>query len=336
MRLRILALMALLAALPLSLDAQRRLRFVAAVGGGGGDPGDVLLREDCGSGGSAWPECGATAVLNEVGQGTDWDWTQRNAAGPQGQTCTEWEWPYPTGSGEAYFGRNWVDAIPTINQGDSVVVRWFFKTISPEDTGTFAIKHWILGDQDPNPDENRIIATWRQWETCDASADHCYAMDVDRNINGTNAFFLDPSPADTWHSIQVEIDTSSTSVATDGRIKLWLDTDVYASPTHSNIPGAIALPSTYAGSFGFGVFGETNEAGTNTIYQTCMVEVQTAASGVDAFDANWTNGGSFWARSVQTMDGWLAMVTGRPAPKRGWSNADRKHLFGTVPVERAN
>lgn len=338
---RVVLLAALLSIVTVATpEAQRRLRFVpAAGGGGGGGTGTLHLRENCGSGGSAWPECGATSVVNSAEEGTTWDWTQRNGAGPQGQTVTEMNFD-SRGTGEGYFGRRWSSAIPTITQGHTIRVSFFIKFLSPQQSGSFAVKQWILGDSDPNPDESRIISTLQSWQDGRGGGDctesgitECFAIDIDRNIDGVYSFILGPTQ-DTWHSVQWVIKTSSTAVATDGSFRLYFDNDVFASPTHTR--SGLALPATYAGDFGFGYFGDLSDGGTHCVYQVGLIEVVSDATDSNAFDPEWSTGGAFWGRAQQSIDGWLALVTGRPLPSRGWSTFERQSLFGAIPVERAN
>lgn len=318
---RALLLLAALLALSISVDAQRRLRWCCQTpGGGGGGGDDVYLREDCGSGGSAWPTCGATSVFNAAEEGTTWDWERRDASGPQGQTCTEWNDP-PSGVGEEYMGRSWTSpGLPSITQGNSVFVRWYWKPVTPfTDLGDFAIKQFILGDADPNPDDSRIIATFQAWSDsrspqCPGANTNCYAWDVDRNINGWYASCQGCGSNDTWIAMQVEIDTSSTTIANDGAFRLWVNNDVQGSPDDDSLNRA--LPATYSGQFGFGMFGPTDDWGPDVKFLTCMVEVG------PTFDNTWTSGGRFWSRTLRPGDAWRLALR-RMLPWRGFSRADR-------------
>ena len=292
---------------------------IPATGGGGGG-GSVLARLNCDQGGAigsgaGYPVCNANAEVNAADNGTEYVKALSTATGPQGQSTIQWTMDR-RGTGEKYFGNRFA-GLPSIPQGDKVYVRWMIRVTAPMQTGDFGIKQWILGDDEPHPDDQRIIHTLRQW-SC-SGTDNCYTFDTDRNIDGLGTGIILNS-ADAWHTVQVEIDTSTTTSSGDGSIKTWMDTNTYASPTTA-VTGQ-SFQAGYAGTLGVGYFGNMTEGGTNVVYRYCCFEYATSAD-TSAFSTNWTAGGSFWARTLTPGDVWRVALR-RVVPWQGTSRAERR------------
>jgi len=137
---------------------------------------------------------------------------------------------------------------------------------------------WIIhGDQD-GPGEDRIIVALSPRVTLN----DCHIR-VAKNIGDV--------PSDgagdvnltlgIWNDIQYEVRYSSTSTATDGWFKLWVNNDTYASPTASSATN-IALPSASHTSLGLGFFhNATTAAGGSVQLDYCQMEYD------DAFDSSF-------------------------------------------------
>jgi hypothetical protein len=270
-----LIVVACVCAVPLFAQSAGRFRFLPAAGGAPPATDDVYFRMNCDVG---WPQCGMDQNVNVAEMGTTWNMTQQVAAGPQGQTAARFSWPGPSPVGEEYFG--WREnGAPAITQGASVFLRYKIRFVSPQTVGSAGVKLFILGDS-VGDDGDRVIGTLKV-----GCAGACWNFDVDKNINGTRAAFTNLA-ADTWHSIQIEVDTSTTTVSTDGQFKLWVNSDVYASATDTE-PG-LTLPTPYSGELGFGFFGNTTDGGAHAVYDLCCFEYG------PTFDNTWTTGGRFW------------------------------------------
>ncbi len=242
-----------------------------------GAPLDVIDRIDCGEDGELFPLCGGSSnFAMEEWHPDEVDLEFMPGEGPDGRWAVEFHHqPTTTGVGEIYFGwsRANTNGCDIGEQGESCVVRWWFRTVSPQQTGQFGAKLFILGDND-GADEDRIIGTWREW--CEGS---CYTFDVDKNIHGVGPNFIDPTP-DSWHSVQVVIQSSSTPETPDGSMAIWLDNDDEAAPT--DVRTGLALPATWNGGWGFGMFRNSDEDGDHVRYRIYCVEL------ARTFDANFT------------------------------------------------
>ena len=229
-------------------------------------PDDVLSRVDCGESGELFPLCGADTNFGYDWQGTEIELAFREGEGPNGRWAAEFHHlPDTTTMEEGYFGWNFSESNGCdIQQGEACVVRWWFRIVSPQQTGTFGAKLFILGDHDGD-DADRIIGTWREW--CSGS---CYTFDVDKNIDGIGPNFVDPVP-DTWHSVQVVVQSSSTTSSGDGRMAIYLDSDDASAPSDERT--GISLTATWNLGWGFGMFRNMMEDGNHVRYQIYCVEL---------------------------------------------------------------
>jgi hypothetical protein len=229
-------------------------------------PDDVLSRVECGESGEHFPLCGADTNFGNSWQGSEIDLTFLANEGPNGRWAAEFHHRPDTATmGEGYFGWNFSESNGCdIQQGESCVVRWWFRTVSPESTGAFGAKQFILGDNDGD-DSDRIIGTWREW--CSGS---CYTFDVDKNIDGIGPNFVQPAP-DTWHSVQVVVRSSSAAATADGRMAIYLDTDDASAPTDERT--GLPLVATWNNGWGFGMFRNMSEDGDHVRYRIYCVEL---------------------------------------------------------------
>ena len=315
---------ALAFALAFTGQVLRIVKPPAVSGGGGGGGTGVQARLNLDQGGAigscaGWPLGNASSEVNAAENGITYLKEQSPRLGPEGQCASRWTWDL-RGVGEEAFGWRWL-SMPATGTNDYLYLRWKMYLNSPMQTGNFGIKLIIVGDDDPTPDDQRVIVTLRQW-SCAPGTDNCYTFDVDRNIDGLNTgIILNDTFDDQWLDVQVEIHKSA---AGTGGIKVWLNTDVYASPTKSvtgeNFTGA------YSGDMKFGYFGDTNEGGAHTVYDITSFEYGTT-SDTSGFDSNWTNGGAFWARTLTPADVWRLALR-RPVPWRGFSRAERRPTLG--------
>jgi hypothetical protein len=319
-------LLAVLASSAVLLDAQvmRRLRLhatTAAPEGGGDGPG-LLARLDCDDGGAigsgaGWPLCNSSSEVNAAENGTTYLKEESPSLGPQGQTAARWTFD-ARGATEEAFGWRWT-GMPAVTAGHRMYIRYMQRHVTPWQTGDYGVKKVIAGDDEPTPDEQRIIITHRQWDVAPGSANG-YTFNIDRNIDGlATGIVLDSATyGDDWITVQFEIDTR-TPGASQGCLKTWLNTDVYASPTTSVCNEAFT--GAYSGDMKFGYFGNMTEGGANVVYDECCFEYA-VTSDTSGFDTTWTSGGTFWARSLRPED-LLRFALRRVVPWQGFSRAER-------------
>lgn len=90
-----------------------------------------------------------------------------------------------------------------------------------------------------------------------------------------------------WHSYQVEIETSSVRDAVDGMMRVWLDTDVYGSPsTQSTEAFAINVPAAGWTTTSFNEFCHSTLAGGQSPTPSVIYDIGAFEVG-ETFDAGW-------------------------------------------------
>lgn len=252
-----------------------RLIGTAAAGGGGG--GSNIFESNF----SATDPYNFSAPWH-ADEGTYYTLTQQIGTGPSGRDFVR-STNIVTGTHSQPYAGWKKTALAAPPQGSSRYVRIRLRIGSgfnatgnaPESVWT---DKWIMhGDQD-GPEGDRIIAHLAPR----IGLTDCQ-LRVTKNIGGV--------PADgagdvnltlgIWNNIQYEIQYSSTTTAADGRIRIWVNNDTYASPTASSATN-IVLPATSHTSLGLGFFhNATTAAGGSVQLDYCEFEYD------DAFDATW-------------------------------------------------
>lgn len=185
--------------------------------------------------------------------------------------------------------------LPTVTQGNSIFVRWSGRIVAPvnwrsdfggTNNNSAGGKTFILGNG-CGVDAGRMIATWGS----DATRLVPY-FDIDQNVNGFQVRGdIASGLFDTWVDVQMEFDSSTTDVTTDGALKVWINNNTYASPTDQAT--GIAIPSSTWGPGGactgeiHWVFSPFNALGVGGSFVMDFADLVID----DAFDPNWHGGG---------------------------------------------
>lgn len=108
-------------------------------------------------------------------------------------------------------------------------------------------------------------------------------VDLDENVNGLGISASNLT-LNVWHHLQMRLQSSSTSVATDGALALYVDNNVEGSPTDSasgfDLPTASWGDTQYQLTFGFAAFNELANGGS---FDVEMADFEYA----DSFDSGW-------------------------------------------------
>lgn len=239
----------------------------------------------------------------------NWDQTNTNASyhsssivvggGPHGLNA--WQTAYvPTGTNDQfYLGHN--ETLSNFSAGTSRFYRWFEYHESandyyPADGGAdFVIKRLVVGSGGTNrfilnidsvPDTNPHIEV---------------IFDSYPGVESSSTF-----SKGAWHSIQVEVVFGASSL-----IKVWLDTDTYASPTIVLDDGA-TYSSAFSGDTQFGNYSnDTLLTGHTVTFRDSAFRVATT------FDSNW--------------HGWLQNGDGPTGSSTGITGTSR--FSGTVRIQ---
>ncbi len=243
---------------------------------------------------AAAPDYGFDGSVDDCGAGTNCTLSRLAGASPSGNDAIRL---VATATGDAaQFDVYWFNddnSMPAVTQGQTRYVRWRYRFNSPiywpsnqggVNARSAGGKAFIIGNS-CNEEEGRVIASLGT----NAPNRNDPFVELDRNIDGLN--IVAPNlTADTWHSIQIAMVSSSTSVATDGALRLYVDTNTVGSPTDS--ASGFALPSATWGSsaldcgliWGFSAFNELALTGTFSV-DFADFEYD------DEFDPNWHGGG---------------------------------------------
>jgi hypothetical protein len=236
-----------------------------------------LLQLNCTS--SNWPACG----WGPMNANAYFSRTMLPGAGPQGQTAMQLAQLPVSSQSQYYLG--WTSTISNPAQGVTRYMRFKFKVLGPialyGNGDVWSNKFIIIGDGD-NP-TGRVICNLRD----NGINEQAMVIQCQRNIDGdparTGMVALSP---DAWHSIQIEMRSSTTTSSGDARIKIWLDgaNANYSSPTTQT--GAFQLNAINWGNVNIGYYANASAAmSSHIVYQLADVIWD------DAFDANFHTGG---------------------------------------------
>jgi hypothetical protein len=225
-----------------------------------------------------WPNCG----WSSVGTTPYSSKTLVPTGGPQGQPAIQFD---QLGSGtHAQYYLGWSTNVGTPGQGSTRYLRLRFKGLSPVrmagNDGSWGNKFIIIGDGD-NP-TGRVMCILRD----NGQNDTTMAIQCQRNIDGdpnrTQLMTLSP---DVWHSLQLELKSSTTTSSGDGHLRLWIDgaNSNYSAPTSQS--GAFQLNAINWGNLNVGYYaGTTISTGSHVAYQVADIQYD------DAFDAGYHSG----------------------------------------------
>lgn len=205
-------------------------------------------------------------------------------AGPTGQSVVQFD-QIPSGSHAQYylgFSNNSGASTP---HGTVRYIRFRFKARSPINlSGTgdvWGSKFIILGDGSDS--SSRVICNLRDnGRSVQSMAINC-ARNIDGYPNGTQLLEL---PADAWQHIQIEVRSSTSSGAGNGRIALWANNNSYSSPTR--VSGSFQLNTTNWQNVNVGFYaGTTLAQGGNASFQIADFEMG------NQWHSSWSSGTSF-------------------------------------------
>lgn len=206
-------------------------------------------------------------------------------AGPQGQDAVQFDL-VPSGT-HSQFYLGWGTSIPVAPQGATRYIRLRIRFLTPMNLsanppeGSWTNKFIILGDgSDPS---SRVIAELRP-----GGAANSVATRIQRNIDGDpNRTSPVDLPASTWNALQYEVRSSSSSGASDARLRFWLNgaNSNYGSPTAQS--GSFALYTHQWSNFNIGYYSNASLSPSGRLsFQLADVEFD------DQFDPNWGSGSS--------------------------------------------
>ncbi|MFN0061375.1 MAG: hypothetical protein ACKVPX_02485 [Myxococcaceae bacterium] len=152
-----------------------------------------------------------------------------SGGGPQGQNAVELS-QNPADHHAQYYLGWWGPVLPSPPQGTTRYLRMRFKTVGSVNlqgvSDVWTDKFVILADGD-NP-TGRVICHLRD----DGVTSNNLGIFCSRNIDGyPNATPGVSLPSDTWVSLQMEFKSSTTTSSGDGSLKIWKNSNAYASPT---------------------------------------------------------------------------------------------------------
>lgn len=189
-----------------------------------------------------------------------------------------------TGTTAQYYHGWEVTGLPAVTQGASRFYRWRMRVDSGFNAlgngDVWGTKFIIIGDGIVSDgDRIMVLASPRTGNTD-------FTLRLSKNISSDFTPDVELTKGTTWVSIQMEVDTSTTTGTADAVYKFWMNSDAYGSPTSSYS----GFTQTSAGmtQFRFGFYaGATLATGGQAIMDFAEIEV------ADSFDASWhANSGS--------------------------------------------
>lgn len=205
------------------------------------------------------------------------------SAGPQGQDAVQFDLIPSSSHSQFYLG--WGTSIPVAPQGSTRYIRLRIRFLTPMNLsgnppeGSWTDKFIILGDG--SDASSRVIVELRPGASAGAITTR-----IQRNIDG------DPNrtqpvdlPLGVWNSLQYEVRSSSSSGASDARLRFWLNgaNSNYGAPTAQS--GAFALFTHQWSNLNIGYYSNGSLSPSGRLsFQIASAEFD------DQFDSNWGSG----------------------------------------------
>lgn len=179
----------------------------------------------------------------------------------------------------------WMAIEPSISQGATRYLRYRFRVPTPFDwapTSGGAPGNKFIDFSVFESNSRSVTQLWGDRVAGELD------IEMYRGGGGGPGYRVNDLALDTWHHIQAKMVTSSTAVATDGALHLYVNNDVEASPTGS----ATGIAWDIAG------FPGSTSSGAETYIGSTMDSIDTGRSFTidfcdfeydDEFDTNWTN-----------------------------------------------
>jgi hypothetical protein len=270
-----------------------------------------LFRMDCGTGGSAYPLCGFSALANDDSSlGVHFRRSRIPGGSPSGSDAVQFDLLPVAAHLQHYLGWR-LDRPPAVPQGASRYLRFRIRLRSPINytahSGGWGAKFVILGDTcESDFAPTRVIVNLR-----DAGGNYGAAiLSTEQNIAGPPSRVDSPGLApDVWHSVQVKVRSSSSASANDAMLFFYLDGgNASESRPTGQSSGPFRLRTdgwSGACSMGFGYFaGTTLRAGSNVSFQVADFEYD------DEFDSSWHLGGGGTGVTPPTAPSNVRIVVG--------------------------
>jgi hypothetical protein len=259
-----------------------------------------IFRMDCGA---SWPNCGFAYTYTEH-EGQLYRRTRLAGQAPSGRDAVRMT--FLPGSGQFEWGWLWVPR-DAVGQGNTRYLRWRFRIVSPvrwraSNGNNVGGKLVILG----NLCEKSPYSPTRVISNIEGRSDGAF-LRTEHNISGPPSRTDVASLAhDTWHSVQMEVRSSSTSSQSNGLLRMFLNAANASpsSPTGQSSGGFALRTDGWATAGGCAdsnlAFGNTFNAmasGENAVLDVADFEYD------DQFDPNWNRGGSSGGTTITPPQG---------------------------------
>lgn len=196
----------------------------------------------CGATGASFPLCGADTNTGSF-EGVNWSWSWINGIGPGGVGGIRINFIGDTDETKEFYVGGHVWAVPSVGQG---TCRYFRETIrfnSPISWvdnigGRVGGKHIAWGSDDFQPSRH-FINLRSDLSVPDGDLETTEVLlQADLNVNGPpSQTSVHDLTSGVLYYIQVEACVGATSVSIDSSIKIWVNTNTYASPSATSSGG---------------------------------------------------------------------------------------------------
>jgi len=234
--------------------------------------GDNLFTMDVSSG--AQSLAGFDSIRDAAELGVSINRTYEASGGPSGQGAYRWDYIHDPAQqdapnawgGQFYYGWQ-VDTGSAPAQGSVRYVRWRmkfsastnFRSVSWDDGSTpSAFQNKLIIHADGEASSRTIISYLSQ--------DDQATWDLIIGKGGGNEVLHTGLAKNTWYNMQVRIQSGSSAPATDAIYALWVNNNVFASPTESAT--GFALETTGGDQWGVGYFSNHNISATGIVSWT--------------------------------------------------------------------
>lgn len=247
----------------------------------------------CGTSGASFPLCGADTNVGSF-ENTFWSWSWQNGIGPGGVGGVRISLIGTTDEAQEFYvgGHQW--SVPAVGQN---TCRYFRETIrfnSPinwvDDAGGRVGGKHIAWGQDGTNDSSRFFVNLRSdLSVPDSNLETTEVLlQADKNVDGPpSQTSVHDLTSGVVYYLQVEACTSVTSGSSDGSIKVWINSNTYASPTASSSSG-FAWPALDLNQVRTGMYWESMAVTGNVSWDVYDFEYD------DQFSTDW-NGHSIGA-----------------------------------------
>jgi hypothetical protein len=276
-----------------------------------------LFRMDCGTNGSNWPQCGFDYVETRR-EGVYWRRTLVPAGSPSGSDAAQYDW-IPTSDTQLDFGYGWAyNLTQPVPQGATRYIRYRIKILSPLNAATASDSRWasklvILG----NTCESGTLMPTRVISELGTPGGYVWNVAqwrLAQNIDwgGPSGMTVNPIRLDTWHDVQIKVQSSTTTSSSDGMLYIYIDgaNSSEGTPTAQSASGFTLKTlgwstTTCPGShLVFGGSAREIANGSRLSFQVADFEYDSR------FDSRWSISGSSGGASTPAAPTGLRIVSG--------------------------